>query len=135
MSRTRSPVAAGEPLGIRPETIAVLKEGLRAVVAEGTGWRARLRGIEVGGKTGSAQVVGRARLEQSPTEDEFRPHAWFLAFAPVEQPTIALAVLVEHGGSGSASAAPVAREILAHYFRLASAPAGEARLAEAGAEE
>jgi len=135
LARRGSAVAAGEPLGIRPETIAVLKEGLRAVVAEGTGWRARLRGIEVGGKTGSAQVVGRARLEQSPTEDELKPHAWFVAFAPVEQPTIALAVLVEHGGSGSASAAPVAREILAHYFRLASAPAGEARLAEAGAEE
>jgi penicillin-binding protein 2 len=46
----------------------------------------------------------------------FLPHGWFLAFAPVDAPRIALAVLVEHGGSGSEAAAPVAREILAAFF-------------------
>jgi penicillin-binding protein 2 len=55
-----------------------------------------------------------------------QPHGWFLAFAPADDPRIALAVLVEHGKSGAASAAPVARQILAHFFRVdrpAPAPA------------
>ena len=117
--------AAGGPgaeppraLGIRPETIAAVREGMRAVVAEGTGWRARLQTVAVCGKTGSAQVVSRSRLEKSPNALEMQPHGWFLAFAPADDPTIALAVLVEHGRSGGESAAPVARQILAHYFGL-----------------
>jgi penicillin-binding protein 2 len=104
------------PLGIRPETIAAVKEGMRAVVAEGTGWPARLSSIEVCGKTGSAQVVAKSRLEKSPNAFEMLPHGWFLAFAPADDPRIALAVLVEHGRSGTGSAAPVARQILAHFF-------------------
>jgi penicillin-binding protein 2 len=116
----RPPVGedAPVPLGIRPETIAAVKEGMRAVVAEGTGWRARLSTVEVCGKTGSAQVVAKSRLAQSPNAVEMLPHGWFLAFAPAENPTIVLAVLVEHGRSGGESAAPVARQILAHYFGL-----------------
>jgi penicillin-binding protein 2 len=103
---------------VRPETIAAVKEGMRTVVAAGTGWRARLQSVEVCGKTGSAQVVGRARLEKSPSAHELIPHGWFIAFAPADQPRIALAVLVEHGGSGGGAAAPVARRILAHFFGL-----------------
>jgi penicillin-binding protein 2 len=106
------------PLGIRPETIAAVKEGMRAVVAEGTGRRARLPTIEVCGKTGSAQVVAKSRLEKSPNAFDLLPHGWFLAFAPADDPRIVLAVLVEHGRSGGESAAPVARQILAHYFGL-----------------
>ncbi len=106
------------PLGIHPATIAAVKEGMRAVVAEGTGGRARLPGIEVCGKTGSAQVVAKAKLEKSPNAPEMQPHGWFLAFAPCDDPKIALAVLVEHGKSGGGSAAPVAHDILAHYFGL-----------------
>jgi cell division protein FtsI/penicillin-binding protein 2 len=106
------------PLGIHPTTIAAVKEGMRAVVAEGTGSRAGLPGIAVCGKTGSAQVVAKARLEKSPNAPEMQPHGWFLAFAPCDDPKIALAVLVEHGKSGGGSAAPVAHDILAHYFGL-----------------
>jgi penicillin-binding protein 2 len=106
------------PLGIRPETIAAVKEGMRAVVAEGTGRRARLATVEVCGKTGSAQVVAKSRLEKSPNAFEMQPHGWFLAFAPADRPRIALAVLVEHGRSGGESAAPVAQQILAHFFGL-----------------
>jgi penicillin-binding protein 2 len=79
------------------------------------------------GKTGSAQVVAKSRLERTPHEEALLPHGWFLAFAPADHPKIALAVLVEHGGSGGESAAPVARAILAHYFgldRAAPAPGG-----------
>jgi penicillin-binding protein 2 len=103
---------------VKPETIAAVKEGMRRVVAEGTGARARLSEVEVCGKTGSAQVVGHARLEKSPSVHEMQPHGWFICFAPADRPTIALAVLVEHGRSGGESAAPVARRILAHYFGI-----------------
>jgi penicillin-binding protein 2 len=106
-----------EPI-VHPETIAAVKEGMRRVVAEGTGYRARLSEVEVCGKTGSAQVVTHARLEKSPTAHEVQPHGWFICFAPADRPRIALAVLVEHGRSGGESAAPVARKILAHYFGL-----------------
>jgi penicillin-binding protein 2 len=95
---------------------------MRAVVAGGTGWRARMQTVEVAGKTGSAQVVARSRLEKSPSAEEYQPHGWFLGFAPAENPTIAMAVIVEHGKSGGESAAPVARRILAHYFGLDNAP-------------
>ena len=124
------------PLGIRPETIAAVKEGMRAVVAEGTGWRARLSTVEVCGKTGSAQVVTKSRLAQSPNAFEMLPHGWFLAFAPADNPTIVLAVLVEHGRSGGESAAPVARQILAHYFGVdrPTGP-GEAGVTDTEAED
>jgi penicillin-binding protein 2 len=103
-------------LGIKPSTIAAVAAGMRAVVAGGTGWRARMQTVEVAGKTGSAQVVAKSRLQKSPGAEAYQPHGWFLGFAPAENPTIALAVLVEHGKSGGESAAPVARQILAHYF-------------------
>jgi penicillin-binding protein 2 len=97
---------------------------MQAVVEGGTGWRARLPGVTVCGKTGTAQVVSKARLEKSPTSTALIPHGWFVAFAPAQKPRIALAVLVEHAGSGGEGAAPVAREILAAFFGLpASAPA------------
>jgi penicillin-binding protein 2 len=115
----RFDVEPPRPVGIRPETVAAVREGMRAVVAEGTGWPARMSRVEVCGKTGSAQVVTKARLERSPTSRELLPHGWFVAFAPADRPRIALAVLVEHGGSGTAAAAPVARDILVHFFGLA----------------
>jgi penicillin-binding protein 2 len=119
-----APDTAPVPLGIKASTIAAVTAGMRAVVAEGTGWRARFQAIEVAGKTGSAQVVAKARLEKSPNAHEMQPHGWFLCFAPADHPTIALAVLVEHGRSGGESAAPVAREILAEWFGI-SRPASE----------
>jgi penicillin-binding protein 2 len=135
----RAPAGGAEapvPLGIRPETIAAVKEGMRAVVAEGTGWRARLQAVEVCGKTGSAQVVAKSRLAQSPNAFEMLPHGWFLAFAPADHPRIALAVLVEHGRSGGESAAPVARQILAHFFGLDTpASPGAAGVVDTEAED
>jgi len=129
-------VEAPASLGIHPETIAAVKEGLRAVVAEGSGWRARLQTVEVCGKTGSAQVVSRSRLEKSPNAQALLPHGWFLAFAPADAPTIALAVIVEHGRSGGESAAPVARQILAHYFGLDRPPGpGDAGVTDTEAED
>ena len=115
---------APRDLGFAPSTIAAVRAGLCAVVnGGGTGWRAKLPGIEVCGKTGSAQVVARARADEvADVATKYLPHAWFVAFAPAEEPQIALAVLVENGGSGGQTAAPVAREILAHYFGVRLPP-------------
>ena len=88
---------------------------------------------------GSAQVVAKARLEKSPGSRELMPHGWFLAFAPAERPRIALAVLVEHAGSGAEGAAPVARQILAHFFGLdrtvAPAPSAVPEITDLEAED
>ena len=109
-------------LGIKPSTIEAVAAGMLAVVAGGTGHRASLPNIAVAGKTGTAQVVAKARLEKSPNSPEMLPHGWFLCFAPAEHPTIAMAVLVEHGKSGAEGAAPVAHEILAQWFGLNKPP-------------
>jgi penicillin-binding protein 2 len=106
-----------KPLGLKPSTVQIVKEGMCAVVNDhGTGWRAQLPGFEVCGKTGSAQVVAHNRLQRNSTDPEMQPHGWFMCFAPADKPRIAMAVLVEHGVAGGASAAPVAREILARFF-------------------
>ena len=74
----------------------------------------------VAGKTGTAQVFSVAQedeYDEEEVEERLRDHALFVAFAPVEDPTIALAVVVENGGGGSRTAAPVARKILDAYFK------------------
>ncbi len=111
-----TPWPAPEAVALKPDTVRFIRDGMRDVVAVGTGRRAQVPGVEVAGKTGSAQVVASARLARDPRSRKLLPHGWFVCFAPVENPRIALAVLVEHGGSGGEAAAPVAREILARYF-------------------
>jgi penicillin-binding protein 2 len=106
---------------ISPEHLAVVRRGLAAAVQEpgGTGYRARLPGIEVAGKTGTAQVVRLEHTEGMEEEEipiRYRDHGWFGAFAPVEAPEIAVGVFVEHGLHGSTAAAPIAQRILARYF-------------------
>jgi penicillin-binding protein 2 len=121
-----APVAMPEPesLPIKAGTLDIVREGMRQVVNEmGTGWRAQLPGITVCGKTGSAQVVAHALLARHAGNQAMLPHGWFIGFAPKDKPRIALAVLVEHGGSGGEAAAPVAHDILARFFGL-TAPGG-----------
>ncbi|MBT3623192.1 MAG: penicillin-binding protein 2, partial [Gammaproteobacteria bacterium] len=75
-----------------------------------------------------AQVVGIKQGEEYDAEEldeRQRKHAWFVAFAPVDNPTIALAVLVENGGGGSEFAAPVARTILDHHLLKSTAKYGQ----------
>jgi penicillin-binding protein 2 len=87
----------------------------------GTGKKAALENVGVAGKTGTSQVValGRERLPATQRPWEQRDHAWFVAFAPIEDPTIAVAALVEHAkGGGGAVAAPIAHTVLDAYFRL-----------------
>jgi penicillin-binding protein 2 len=127
-----APWPAPEDLGLKPDTVRLVREGMRSVVSEGTGRRAQVPGVEVAGKTGSAQVVASARLARDPKSHKLLPHGWFVCFAPVERPRIAMAVLVEHGGSGGEAAAPVAQEILARYFgkTLGLAPAGPSEVVD-----
>ena len=74
--------------------------------------------MRVAGKTGTAQVVGRkGRSEESSSAWYLdRSHGWFAGFAPAEDPQVAFAVLVEHGGSGGTSAAPIATSVMQQYL-------------------
>lgn len=79
---------------------------MEETVAHGTGKRCAIPGIRIAGKTGSAQASRGAT------------HGWFIAFAPVENPTIAVACIVERGESGAAAAAPICKSILENYFKV-----------------
>ena len=106
------------------ENLEVIRKALRDVVngARGTGKRSRLKNVIVSGKTGTVQVVRMKSNEELEKEDEvpykYKDHAWFVAFAPYEKPEIAVAVLVEHGGHGGTTAAPIAKKIFKKYFKL-----------------
>jgi penicillin-binding protein 2 len=106
------------PLPLRPDVVAIVRQAMLAVVQEGTGQRAKLEGIAIGGKTGSAQVVTHARLERDKKARALQPHGWFMFFAPAvgNKPALAGAVLVEHGVAGGQSAAPVVGRALARYY-------------------
>jgi penicillin-binding protein 2 len=113
---------------VSPESLTLVRQGLAGAVNEpgGTGGASRLPGIIAAGKTGTAQVVS---LGKKAVGGSSRDHAWFVAFAPLESPEIAVAVLVEHGGHGGEAAAPIARKIFAAHFSLApkasAVPKGE----------
>jgi len=103
-------------------TLKIVKTGLWEVVnsEHGTARGSRLADIEVSGKTGTSQVISRKTDDEDEEKDRpahHRPHAWFVAYAPSENPVIAVAVLVEHGEHGSSAAAPVAGELIKTYLR------------------
>jgi len=110
------------PISVR--SVDVVRRALFDVVnSGGTGIHAKLDNVAVCGKTGTAQVASRSLSESykernMPVPEKFRDHAWFAGFAPYKNPEISFAVFIEHGGSGGASAAPVARELLNFYFKL-----------------
>ena len=106
----------------------VVHRGNQGFRRNGTAWAYIGQDIEyrMAGKSGTAQVVEISQGEEYDEEtlSEFdRKHAWFIAFAPVENPTIALAVLVENGGGGSSVAGPVARAVLDAYMQKANTAA------------
>ncbi len=122
------PLAEAEalPLQLSPEQVGELKRALIDVVNSpgGTGANAKLQDVKVGGKTGTAQVIGHDSRAKVGRGVKIGDHAWFVAFAPAEQPEIAVAVLVEHGGGGGAIAAPIAKRVLEEYFRNRKIDAG-----------
>jgi len=111
------PLIAGK-VKLKPGTLATVKSGLSGVVNEhgGTGWAAKSSLTTIAGKTGTAQVIAQKNGLQ-PSQERFRDHAWFVAFAPLEKPLIALSVLVEHGGHGGGAAAPIAKIAIEEYLK------------------
>mmetsp|Transcript_21554 Transcript_21554/g.10023 ORF Transcript_21554/g.10023 Transcript_21554/m.10023 type:complete len:541 (-) Transcript_21554:4380-6002(-) len=107
-------------LPVSKTAIEIVKKGLWKVVHDkhGTARRIYVENISISGKTGTAQVVSR-KQEQDDKEVEFRlkPHAWFVAYAPSDNPKIAISVIVEHGGNGAHVAAPIAKELIAEYLK------------------
>ena len=110
------PVQLKRKLPLSPANLDVIRRGLGSAVSWGTGRRAGMDTVEVAGKTGTAEVTGRRFQPGEERPYELRPHAWFVGFAPQENPQIALAILVEHGGWGGVIAAPLAREVLEAFF-------------------
>ena len=111
-------------IGVDPDHLEQVRKALRDVVnsARGTGKKSRLKNIIVSGKTGTAQVVRMKSNEELEKGEvipvKYRDHAWFVAFAPYEKPVIAVAIIVEHGGHGGATAGPIAGKIFKKYFNL-----------------
>lgn len=88
-------------VNLKPSTLDLLKNGMENVVSSGTGFAANIQGVRIAGKTGTAE------------NPQGEVHGWFIGYAPVEDPQIALAVFVEHGGMGGVVAAPIAKKIFA----------------------
>jgi penicillin-binding protein 2 len=100
------------------DTVEQVTQGMYAVVNEGgTAFASRLEGIEFCGKTGTAQVIGEdAKTRYGKGEKKFKNNAWFVGYAPRRNPEIAVSVLVEEGGFGAVSSAPIARDIIRAYY-------------------
>jgi len=119
------PVVKGTKVPISKETLEIIKIALADVVRtpSGTAFRARSTLIPFAGKTGTAQVVAMKQGEvKKPLSKETNDHAWFVSFAPVEHPKIAVVVLIEHGGHGGSAAAPLAKRLIEAYLAPQTQP-------------
>jgi penicillin-binding protein 2 len=109
---------------VSEKTLQIIQQALLGAVNDprGTGWACVLNQAKAAGKTGTAQVIKMAEdfkkgdMERMPLK--LRDHAWFVAYAPFEDPIIAVVVLVEHGGYGGAAAAPIAKKVIEKYLAL-----------------
>ena len=94
----------------------VIKGMWKGVNENGTGRAAKLPGYDVCGKTGSTQLVSSETQEKSPGQSEkYKTHSWFTGFAPKDNPKVVVTILVEYGGMGGATAAPLARDLFELY--------------------
>ncbi len=122
------PRPPGKPLGYRPEHVQAVLSAMEAVTQEGTSTRVFAgAGYRSGGKTGTAQAVTigqRDRYDARRLAEHQRDHSLYVAFAPVENPQVALAVIVENSGFGAAHAAPIARRVF-DYLLLGQYPSEE----------
>ena len=127
-TKARAPV---DPQPLRkldwnPEHIAVIKKALVGVNKEGTGASVFMgAGYTSGGKTGTAQVIAIKQGDkyvESRVQERFRDHALFIAYAPAENPRIALALIVENAGFGAKAAGPIARQMIDYYLLGKEAP-------------
>jgi penicillin-binding protein 2 len=114
---------------LKPEHLKVVRDAMVDVNISGTG-RAAFQGVpyKVGGKTGTAQVIGikqNEKYDAKKVDERHRDHSLFIAFAPADNPKIAIALLVENGGFGATAAAPIARQAF-DYYLLGKVPTGPA---------
>ena len=103
---------------ISDATVDAVTEGMYGVVNEpgGTAGASKLPGIELCGKTGSAQVISNQGLARAGKHADLKDNAWFVGFAPRQNPEIVVAVLVQGGEHGGAAAAPIARDVVKAYY-------------------
>jgi len=117
-SREPKPLAFAplSPLPLKPEHVAVIRRAYYGVTQEGTSVRSFIGApYKSGGKTGTSQVIAikaNEKYNAARIDERHRDHALYTAFAPLDEPRIALALVVENAGFGSASAAPIARRVL-----------------------
>jgi len=118
------PVSEMGRVDVSEKTLQIIQQALMGAVNDphGTGWACVLKEAKVAGKTGTAQVIKipqnfkKGDMDRLPWK--YRDHAWFVAYAPFEDPVIAVVVLVEHGGYGGAAAAPIAKRVIEKYLAL-----------------
>jgi penicillin-binding protein 2 len=132
--RQASPPDEVRKIDLKPEYLEVIQKALGDVTRGGTATRS-FTGAQyrAAGKTGTAQVYSLKGQKYDKSDERKRDHSWFIAYAPLEEPKIALAVLVENGGFGAVSAAPIARQVIDAYLlqKHADQPAPEDPDAEA----
>jgi len=124
VSGQKRPVPAAlplEPVAIKPEHLEVVRHALVGVNIEGTSATAfRGAGYVAAGKTGTAQVVGIKQNEKynaTKMAEHLRDHALYIAYAPAENPRIAVALVVENAGFGAQSAAPIVRRVFDYWLQ------------------
>ncbi len=115
------PVQPAFDLHLDPDDLDLVKRAMVAVTKPGgtAAWAGSGAPYDIAGKTGTAQVIAirqNERYIESQVGERNRDHAWFIAFAPADHPRIALAVLVENGGHGGVTAAPIARKVFDYYL-------------------
>ncbi|MBI1887221.1 MAG: penicillin-binding protein 2 [Nitrosomonadales bacterium] len=126
-------------LGIEPAHLDLVRRAMVAVTRPGGTAVQAAAGApyHIAGKTGTAQVIAMKqgeKYDEDQVQERHRDHAWFIAYAPAEQPRIALAVLAENGGHGGSTAAPIARKVL-DYYLLGKVPQPLPDVAEKEEEE
>jgi penicillin-binding protein 2 len=125
---TEYPPVELESVDVSEKTLQIIQGALKGAVNDphGTGSACWLKEVKVAGKTGTAQVIAmpedfkRGQINRIPLK--FRDHAWFVAYAPFEDPKISVVVLVEHGGFGASAAAPIAKKVIEKYLNLKPSP-------------
>jgi penicillin-binding protein 2 len=119
-ARTPVAVAPAEDLGFKPDNVAIVRKAMVGVTQEGTSARAFAgAGYLSAGKTGTAQAVALNKNEKynaAKMDEHQRDHSLYIAFAPADDPKIALAAIVENAGFGSTSAAPIARRVFDYWL-------------------
>ncbi len=107
----------GTKIPVSSESFIKIQDAMHGVVngPGGTARSIRSRITEISGKTGTAQVI-RGRIKSELQKKKFRDHAWFISYAPAQDPKIAVSVFVEHGGHGGSAAAPIAKKVIESYI-------------------